>query len=169
MGSGLSGQTSTRRRPDQGRRDDEGDRPRADQAATRHRLPETQGVEILLDEPAPARRRHASSATTTSTPRSSQQASARPEASGSKRPSTRSRRRSSRSATALPFDAERTDDFPMRPEQEEAVALTAGYFRAHAGDGHQRRSSCGTPRCGSARHSPTYQLAARWAGSACWS
>ncbi|MEJ7783299.1 MAG: GIY-YIG nuclease family protein [Solirubrobacteraceae bacterium] len=28
------------------------------------------------------------------------------------------------------FDSSRTDDFPMRPEQEEAVALTAGYFTA---------------------------------------
>lgn len=28
------------------------------------------------------------------------------------------------------FDSARTSDFPMRPEQEEAVALTAGYFTA---------------------------------------
>jgi hypothetical protein len=30
------------------------------------------------------------------------------------------------------FSSSRTDDFPMRPEQEEAVALTAGYFTAKA-------------------------------------
>jgi hypothetical protein len=30
------------------------------------------------------------------------------------------------------FDSSRTQDFPMRPEQEEAVALTAGYFAAQA-------------------------------------
>ena len=33
------------------------------------------------------------------------------------------------------FDSKRTDDFPMRPEQEEAVALTAAYFTARAADG----------------------------------
>jgi len=32
------------------------------------------------------------------------------------------------------FDSARTGDFPMRPEQEEAVARTAGYFRSHGGD-----------------------------------
>lgn len=32
------------------------------------------------------------------------------------------------------FDAKRTDDFPMRPEQETAVALTAAYFTARAAD-----------------------------------
>ena len=31
------------------------------------------------------------------------------------------------------FDSTRTQDFGMRPEQESAVALTAGYFTAHAG------------------------------------
>jgi len=31
------------------------------------------------------------------------------------------------------FESQRTLDFPMRPEQEDAVALTAGYFTAHAG------------------------------------
>ena len=31
------------------------------------------------------------------------------------------------------YDGTRTADFGMRPEQEEAVALTAGYYRAHAG------------------------------------
>ena len=30
------------------------------------------------------------------------------------------------------FDSTRIDDFPMRPEQEDAVALTAAYFAAHA-------------------------------------
>ncbi|WP_454859578.1 GIY-YIG nuclease family protein [Promicromonospora soli] len=33
------------------------------------------------------------------------------------------------------FESQRTADFPMRPEQEDAVALTAGYFTAHAADG----------------------------------
>ncbi len=32
------------------------------------------------------------------------------------------------------FDSDRTLDFGMRPEQESAVALTAGYFTAHVGD-----------------------------------
>lgn len=32
------------------------------------------------------------------------------------------------------FESSRTLDFPMRPEQENAVALTAGYFTAHVGD-----------------------------------
>lgn len=32
------------------------------------------------------------------------------------------------------FDSDRTLDFPMRPEQEDAVAQTAGYFLAHAED-----------------------------------
>jgi hypothetical protein len=31
-----------------------------------------------------------------------------------------------------PYDSGRTADFPMRPEQEDAVALTAGYFTKHA-------------------------------------
>ncbi|GCD88773.1 GIY-YIG nuclease family protein [Nocardioides sp. LS1] len=34
------------------------------------------------------------------------------------------------------FESSRTLDFPMRPEQEDAVALTAGYFAAHADDKH---------------------------------
>lgn len=34
------------------------------------------------------------------------------------------------------FESTRTADFPMRPEQEDAVALTAGYFTAHTGDSH---------------------------------
>ncbi|NYE35650.1 hypothetical protein F4692_000754 [Nocardioides cavernae] len=33
-----------------------------------------------------------------------------------------------------PYDSQRTLDFPMRPEQEDAVAQTAGYFLAHAAD-----------------------------------
>lgn len=33
------------------------------------------------------------------------------------------------------FSSSRVLDFPMRPEQEDAVALTAGYFTAHAGTG----------------------------------
>lgn len=33
------------------------------------------------------------------------------------------------------FISDRSDDFAMRPEQEEAVARTAGYFRDHAADG----------------------------------
>lgn len=32
------------------------------------------------------------------------------------------------------FESQRTYDFPMRPEQEDAVALTAGYFTARATD-----------------------------------
>ena len=35
-----------------------------------------------------------------------------------------------------PFESSRTHDFPMRPEQETAVALTAGHFTAHADDTH---------------------------------
>jgi hypothetical protein len=35
------------------------------------------------------------------------------------------------------FDSQRTDDFPMRPEQEEAVARTAGYFLAQRMAGSQ--------------------------------
>jgi hypothetical protein len=31
------------------------------------------------------------------------------------------------------YESQRTQDFPMRPEQEDAVALTAGYFTAQAG------------------------------------
>src|SRR4051794_30825306 len=34
------------------------------------------------------------------------------------------------------FKSSRTRDFPMRPEQETAVALTAGYFAAHMDDKH---------------------------------
>ncbi len=34
------------------------------------------------------------------------------------------------------FESSRTLDFPMRPEQEDAVALTAGYFAAHLDDKH---------------------------------
>ncbi len=37
------------------------------------------------------------------------------------------------------YDGTRTADFGMRPEQEEAVAQTAGYFRSHAGDGKAPR------------------------------
>lgn len=32
------------------------------------------------------------------------------------------------------YETQRTQDFPMRPEQEDAVALTAGYFTARAAD-----------------------------------
>lgn len=32
------------------------------------------------------------------------------------------------------YESNRTQDFPMRPEQEDAVARTAGYFTAHAED-----------------------------------
>lgn len=38
-----------------------------------------------------------------------------------------------------PYDGSRTADFGMRPEQEEAVAQTAGYFRSHASDGKAPR------------------------------
>jgi hypothetical protein len=37
------------------------------------------------------------------------------------------------------YDGTRTADFGMRPEQEEAVARTAGYFRSHADDGRPPR------------------------------
>ena len=37
------------------------------------------------------------------------------------------------------YDGTRTADFGMRPEQEEAVAQTAGYFRSHADDAHAPR------------------------------
>ena len=37
------------------------------------------------------------------------------------------------------YDGTRTADFGMRPEQEDAVAQTAGYFRSHADDGHAPR------------------------------
>lgn len=36
--------------------------------------------------------------------------------------------------SGVAFEAQRTDTFPMRPEQVEAVKLTARYFRAHEGD-----------------------------------
>ncbi len=32
------------------------------------------------------------------------------------------------------YESQRTQDFPMRPEQEDAVALTAGYFSLHEGE-----------------------------------
>lgn len=38
-----------------------------------------------------------------------------------------------------PYDGTRTADFGMHPEQEEAVAQTAGYFRSHADDGKAPR------------------------------
>jgi len=37
------------------------------------------------------------------------------------------------------FDPTRTDDFPMRPEQEAAVDVTADYLAEHAGDAHPPR------------------------------
>lgn len=37
------------------------------------------------------------------------------------------------------YDGTRTADFGMRPEQEEAVAQTAGYYRSHAEDNHAPR------------------------------
>lgn len=37
------------------------------------------------------------------------------------------------------YDSTRTTDFGMRPEQEEAVAITAGYFRSHHADGNSPR------------------------------
>ncbi|MGE3659552.1 MAG: GIY-YIG nuclease family protein [Mycolicibacterium sp.] len=37
------------------------------------------------------------------------------------------------------YDGTRTADFGMRPEQEEAVAATAGYYRSHAEDSHAPR------------------------------
>lgn len=36
--------------------------------------------------------------------------------------------------SGTPYDSQRTLDFPMRPEQEDAVAQTAGYFLTHADD-----------------------------------
>lgn len=36
----------------------------------------------------------------------------------------------------VPFDPTRTASFPLRPEQAEAVNLTAAYFHAHAGETH---------------------------------
>jgi T5orf172 domain len=38
-----------------------------------------------------------------------------------------------------PYDGTRTADFGLRPEQEEAVTRTAGYFRSHGGDGKAPR------------------------------
>lgn len=37
------------------------------------------------------------------------------------------------------YDPSRTDDFPMRPEQETAVDVTADYFAEHADDAHPPR------------------------------
>ena len=37
------------------------------------------------------------------------------------------------------FESTRTQDFPMRPEQENAVALTAGYFASHEGGKHSAK------------------------------
>ena len=39
--------------------------------------------------------------------------------------------------SGVPFDAKRTDSFPMRPEQQEAVERTAAYFEAHGGSDHR--------------------------------
>lgn len=36
----------------------------------------------------------------------------------------------------VPFDPQRTESFELRPEQAEAVDLTAAYFHAHAGETH---------------------------------
>lgn len=36
--------------------------------------------------------------------------------------------------SGIPFEPTRTDSFPMRPEQREAVERTSAYFRGHAGD-----------------------------------
>jgi hypothetical protein len=36
-------------------------------------------------------------------------------------------------ASGVPFEPRRTDSFPMRPEQRDAVERSAAYFRAHAG------------------------------------
>lgn len=41
--------------------------------------------------------------------------------------------------TGQPYDPTRTQDFPMRPEQAEAVAVTADYFADHADDSHPPR------------------------------
>ncbi|MEX2556225.1 MAG: hypothetical protein WEB06_11395, partial [Actinomycetota bacterium] len=38
-----------------------------------------------------------------------------------------------------PYDPARTDDFDMRPEQADAVEVTAAYFAAHAEDAHPPR------------------------------
>lgn len=38
-----------------------------------------------------------------------------------------------------PYDPARTDDFPMRPEQAEAVDVTSTYLTAHADDAHPPR------------------------------
>ena len=54
--------------------------------------------------------------------------------SGSRQPLTRFGQRSSPSVMAPTSTQTRTVDFPMRPEQEEAVDLTAAYYRAHEGD-----------------------------------
>ncbi len=49
----------------------------------------------------------------------------------------------------------RTLDFKMRPEQDAAVAKTAAYFESFSRrTPANRRTSSGTPRCGSARPSP---------------
>lgn len=41
--------------------------------------------------------------------------------------------------TARPYDPERTQDFGMRPEQAQAVELTAAYFTAHKNDARPAR------------------------------
>ena len=41
--------------------------------------------------------------------------------------------------SGLSYDPTRTEDFPMRPEQAEAVERTAAYFTAHANDTHPPR------------------------------
>lgn len=55
------------------------------------------------------------------------------------------------------FNSDRTLDFGMRPEQESAVALTAGYFTAHAGDKSPRFLWNAKMRFG--KTFTTYQLA----------
>ena len=65
----------------------------------------------------------------------------------------------------------RSLDFKMRPEQEAAVEKTAAYFaswRKEKSTGTSRRTSSGTPRCGSARPLPPINWQRRWAGGRCW-
>lgn len=93
--------------------------------------PNLEGVEILLDEP--AARKDGSQF-------SDHDVHAALVANGIKRPSgewfeatlDEVRAAINTVRSGIPFEPKRTDSFPVRPEQRDAVERTAAYFRAHA-------------------------------------
>ena len=67
------------------------------------------------------------------------------------------------------YEEGRTLDFPMRPEQSEAVKKTAAYFRRfHREIQSSQPTSCGTAKCASARPLPLINSQKKWAGKECW-